>query len=89
MPWSVAVHDTEHPCGGMPVLTIVSFRHYCTHHQAWWARVELWAQDSDDVQVLATATREFGPFDSVADVVLWERSAVDGVVSDPRRPWAS
>ncbi len=78
-----------HPCGNVPVSTIVAMLHYCHHHQAWFARVERRLQDGDDVEVVALAQMQFGPFDRMVEVEEWLHETLGGLLALPGVPWAS
>lgn len=78
----------RHPCGALPVWSIHASLHFCEHHMAWFAHLELTRQDDDEPTVLAVHACEFGPFDRRSDVARWLADWVDALDQLPGVPWA-
>jgi hypothetical protein len=72
--------DQQHPCGSLPVSGISVSAFYCHHHQAWWATSMSHLQTSEfDLEVTASASMSFGPFDTEDDVKAWMLRALLGM----------
>lgn len=78
---------THHPCGGLPVTSLVVHAHYCHHHMAWWARFEFWLQEGDDVEVLEQRHVEMGPFDRYPDMLSVITDWFVTTAGNPGVPW--
>lgn len=77
-----------HPCGALPVTSIATSVWYCHHHQAFWIRIELWQQASDDVDVILTRSSSFGPFDDIVDVLQSVGDHIADCATAPGVPWS-
>lgn len=75
------------PCGSLPVTTVRVALHWCHHHQAWSAHVELLRQDDEEAVLCSTASLGFGPFDRMRDVAEWLQVSLTALEAPPGIPW--
>jgi len=72
------------PCGSLPVTTFNVSAHYCEHHMAWTANYSVSRQsDEDDLLVIHSEHRSWGPFDTPDDVHAWLAARVWRVLDLP------
>lgn len=63
---------SREPCGSVPTDGINVSAYYCHHHQAWTAWVSAHTQTGEDEFSFGDHIRqEFGPFDTVTEVLAW------------------
>lgn len=74
------------PCGGLPVSTVVVLAHFCHHHMAWHATVELRHQDGQEPALVSMAHCAFGPFDRYEDVLSWIDTSLRALQPPPSGP---
>jgi hypothetical protein len=60
------------PCGSLPVTTVTVTAHYCEHHMAWTTNASIHRDTGvDDLQIVHSRHRTWGPFDYPSDVLNW------------------
>jgi hypothetical protein len=86
MLWGLAM--SVEPCGSLPVTHLTVSAHYCRHHQAWSVNASIHTDTgTDDLHVVLSEHRTFGPFDHEDEVLAWLHARVERAATLPSVPW--